>query len=82
MYAMHAYVGEFSFVYKAHLLKPLVMQNSTLNNHEGMASCSPLESISADIIVAVKALKGYHNQTAVSPMHGSRIYIYIFNIHL
>ena len=69
---MYAYVGEFSFVYKAHLLKQLVIQNSTLNNHEGMASCSPLaiESISDSVenIVAVKALKGDHNQTTVSPL--------------
>ena len=49
------FIGEFSFVYKAHLLKPLVMQNS---NHKGKASCSPFESISADNIVAVKALNG------------------------
>ena len=76
MYAiyMYAYVGEFSFVYKAHLLKQLtVMQNvNNLNNHEGVASCSPLaiESISDSLenIVAVKALKGDHNQTTVSPL--------------
>ena len=65
---MNACVGEFSFVYKAHLLTPLVMQNSTLNTHEWMASCSPFESISVDNIVAVKALKGNHNQTTVSPL--------------
>ena len=55
---MNACVGEFSFVYKAHLLKPPVMQNSTLYNHKGMASCSRFESVTADNIVAVKALNG------------------------
>lgn len=73
MQCMNAFVGEFSFVYKAHLLTPLVMQNSTVNNHEGMTSYSPLESIPADNIVAVKALKGKHNQTAVSPLGRSRV---------
>lgn len=68
MQYMNACVGEFSFVYKAHLLKSLVIQNSTLNDHEGMATCSPFESISVDNnIVAVKALKGKH-KTAVSPL--------------
>ena len=68
MQYMNVCAGEFSFVYKANLLKLLVMQNSTLNNHEGMASCSRFENISADNIVAVKALKGNHNQTTVLPL--------------
>ena len=49
--SMYVCAGELSFVYKAHLLKPLVIQNNALH-------CYELESLSPDNIVAVKALKG------------------------
>ena len=48
---MHDCAGEFSFVYKAHMLKPLAIRNNALHRYE-------LESLSSDSIVAVKALKG------------------------
>ena len=56
---MHACAGEFSFVYKAHLLKPLVIRNNAVH-------CYNLERLSPDNIVAVKALKGNCKQFKLS----------------
>lgn len=59
--------GEFSFVYRAHLLKPLLVQNyNSLCYHEKTVSCSPFEDIEPDTIVAVKALNGNHNNNEIT----------------
>ena len=56
------YIGEFSFVYQAHLLRPLMIQKqeyNSLHRFERTVSYSPFAEL--DNIVAVKALKGNQN---------------------